>query len=238
MPARLILIILTVVVLCPCGLMAFHLFSWILKRKFLFLLTFGINIHPLRLVIYQMTPQEFETLILPHADVLYNTALRLTQNVKDAEDLIQEVFFKAYRSKHQFQIGTNAKAWLFKILINTHISKYRKHAKEPKISGYDDVEEFSMYSQVHDRSTQPKDSPEEILDRFLAADIYKAIDKLPETFRSVVLLVDIEGFSYKEAADILDVPVGTVMSRLFRSRKLLQRYLWDYAKEHGYVNTE
>ena len=183
-----------------------------------------------------MTAKEFEAQALPHAESLYHTALRLTRNPSDAEDLVQEVFFKAFRSLHQFESGTNARAWLFKILMNTHISSYRKQAKDPTMGGYDDVEEFSLYSQVHDRATSLTDTPEGILDKFLDADIRKAIDTLPDAFRDVVMLVDIEGFSYKEASDILEVPVGTIMSRLFRSRKLLQKALWEYAVEYGYVS--
>lgn len=182
-----------------------------------------------------MTPKEFEDQALPHAESLYNTALRLTRNPPDAEDLVQEVFYKAFRSLNQFQSGTNVRAWLFKILMNTHISQYRKSSKNPTLGGYDDVEEFSLYSQVHDRASSPTDSPSDILDRFLEQDIKNAIDKLPEQFRDVVMLVDVEGFAYKEAAEILETPVGTVMSRLFRGRKVLQKYLWEYAVEYGYV---
>lgn len=182
-----------------------------------------------------MTPNEFEVQALPHAESLYNTALRLTRNPADAEDLVQEVFYKAFRAANQFESGTNVRAWLFKILMNTHISQYRKNSKDPTMGGYDDVEEFSLYSQVHDRATAPNDSPAAILDRFLEQDIKAAIDKLPEQFRDVVMLVDVEGFAYKEAADILETPVGTVMSRLFRGRKVLQKYLWEYAVEYGYV---
>jgi RNA polymerase sigma-70 factor (ECF subfamily) len=182
-----------------------------------------------------MTAKEFEAQALPHTESLYNTALRLTHNTSDAEDLVQEVFYKAFRSINQFQPGTNMRAWLFKILVNTHISLYRKTSKDPPVSGYDDVEEFSLYSQVHSRAGSLSDSPAGILDRFLEKDIRAAIDKLPEPFREVVMLVDIEGFSYKEASDILETPVGTIMSRLFRSRKLLQKYLWEYAVEYGYV---
>ena len=182
-----------------------------------------------------MTGKEFEVQALPHAESLYNTALRLTRNPSDAEDLVQEVFYKSFRSINQFEVGTNMRAWLFKILVNTHISQYRKTSKDPSVAGYDDIEEFSLYSQVHSRSSSLNDAPEGILDRFLDEDIRKAIDKLPDQFKDVVMLVDIEGFSYKEASDILDIPVGTIMSRLFRSRKLLQKYLWEYAVEYGYV---
>lgn len=183
-----------------------------------------------------MTAKEFEAEALPHADALYHTALRLTRNDKDAEDLVQEVYYKAFRSIQQFEPGTNMKAWLFKILMNTHISQYRRNAKNPAATGYDDVEEFSLYNQIHSRATSLSDSPSSVLDRFLARDIQKAIDDLPETFRDVVMLVDVEGFSYQEASEVLNIPVGTVMSRLFRGRKILQKELWEYAVEYGYVN--
>lgn len=182
-----------------------------------------------------MTATEFESQALPHTESLYNTALRLTRNSSDAEDLVQEVFYKAFKSIDQFEPGTNLRAWLFKILVNTHISQYRKSSKDPTAAGYDDVEEFSIYSQVHSRAESISDTPDGVLDRFLEQDIMTAIEKLPQQFKDVVMLIDVEGFSYKEAADILDVPVGTIMSRLFRSRKLLQKYLWEYAVEYGYV---
>ncbi len=182
-----------------------------------------------------MTAHEFETQALPHTESLYNTALRLTRNPADAEDLVQEVFYKAFRSIDQFEPGTNLRAWLFKILVNTHISQYRRSSKDPTASGYDDVEEFSMYSQVHSRAESLTDSPDSVLNQFLEKDIRNAIERLPEAFRDVVLLIDVEGFSYQEAADILNVPVGTIMSRLFRSRKMLQKFLWEYAVEYGYV---
>lgn len=183
-----------------------------------------------------MTSKEFEEQALPHSDSLYHTALRLTHNTNDAEDLVQEVFYKSFRSIKQFEPGTNMKAWLFKIMMNTHISQYRKNSRNPASAGYDDVEEFSLYNQVHSRATSLSDTPASILDRFLAKDIQNAIDDLPDQFRDVVMLVDVEGFSYQEASDILGIPPGTVMSRLFRGRKILQKELWEYAVEYGYVN--
>ncbi len=183
-----------------------------------------------------MTAKEFEEQALPHSDSLYHTALRLTHNPNDAEDLVQEVFYKSFKSINQFEPGTNMKAWLFKILVNTHISQYRKNSRNPAAAAYEDIEEFSLYNQVHSRATSLSDSPASILDRFLAKDIQNAIDDLPDQFRDVVMLVDVEGFSYQEAADILEIPVGTVMSRLFRGRKILQKELWEYAVEYGYVN--
>ena len=183
-----------------------------------------------------MTAQEFEKQAMPYADSLYGTALRLTRNPADAQDLVQEVYYKAFRSIKQFEAGTNLRAWLFKILMNTHISQYRKTSKDPAKTAYDDVGEFSLYGQVHDRAASISETPEGILERFLDEDIRKAIDRLPDTFREVVMLIDIEGFSYKEAAEILDIPVGTIMSRLFRSRKILQKVLWEYALEYGYVS--
>lgn len=182
-----------------------------------------------------MTSKDFEKQALSHTESLYNTALRMTHNPQDAEDLVQEAFYKAFRSIHQFEEGTNLRAWLFKILVNTHISQYRKNAKDPATAGYDDVEEFSLYSQVRSRAASPDDTPADILNQFLDKDIRAAIQALPQQFKDVVTLVEIEGFSYQEAADILSVPVGTIMSRLFRGRKLLQKSLWEYAVEYGYI---
>ncbi len=182
-----------------------------------------------------MTEKDFSAQALSHAESLYNTALRMSRNAQDSEDLVQDTFYKAFRSLKQFQEGTNFRAWLFKILVNTYISKYRKATKEKGTSGYDDVEEFSLYGQVHNRLETPTDTPSQMLDRFLSEDIKKAIDRLPDVFREVVLLVEIEGFSYQEAADMLETPVGTIMSRLFRGRKILQKSLWDYAVDYGYV---
>ena len=162
--------------------------------------------------------KEFAELIEPHLSSLYNTALRMTHNQHDAEDLVQDTLYKAYRALDQFQKNTNFRAWIFRILVNTFITSYRKAVREPQKVSYDDMEEF--------------------LENLFDDDVKEALDNLPYQFRLVVLLCDVEGFSYNEIAEIIDAPLGTVMSRLYRGRKLLQRHLWNYAKERGYISDE
>lgn len=181
------------------------------------------------------TKQEFETLALAHLDPLYSAALRLTKNERDAEDLVQDTCMRAYRFFDKFERGTNMKAWLFKILTNTFINKYRRKVKERS------VVEGSEREAVHERfvsrdNTDFAANPEQYLfDRLLSDDVLRAIDALPIDFRLVVILADLQEFSYKEIAEILECPVGTVMSRLFRGRKLLQKTLRDYAQGAGVV---
>jgi len=177
------------------------------------------------------TKQEFEALVLEQLDPLYAAALRLTKNDRDAEDLVQDTCMRAYRFFDKFERGTNLKAWLFKILTNTFINRYRRKAKERN------VVEGSEREAVHERfvSRDASDlaaNPEQYLfDRLLSEDVLRAIDLLPIDFRMAVILADLQEFSYKEIADILDCPVGTVMSRLFRGRKLLQKTLQHYGVE-------
>lgn len=179
------------------------------------------------------TKQEFEALALAHLDPLYSAALRLTKNERDAEDLVQDTCMRAYRFFDKFERGTNMKAWLFKILTNTFINKYRRKVKERS------VVEGSEREAVHERfvsrdNTDFAANPEQYLfDRLLSDDVLRAIDALPIDFRLVVILADLQEFSYKEIAEILECPVGTVMSRLFRGRKLLQKTLRDYAQGSG-----
>ena len=179
------------------------------------------------------TKQEFEALALAHLDPLYSAALRLTKNERDAEDLVQDTCMRAYRFFNKFERGTNMKAWLFKILTNTFINKYRRKVKERS------VVEGSEREAVHERfvsrdNTDFAANPEQYLfDRLLSDDVLRAIDALPIDFRLVVILADLQEFSYKEIAEILECPVGTVMSRLFRGRKLLQKTLRDYAQGSG-----
>ena len=178
---------------------------------------------------------EFEAMALEHLDSLYSTAMRMTRNRADAEDLVQDTYLKAFRFFDQFKIGTNFKAWLFKILKNTYINKFRKQSKQPQAVDFDDVEMFYdqlSQDQVIKFSTSPD---EEVFNNFLAQDVRKAIEELPSEFKMAVILSDIEGFSYKEVAEIIGRPVGTVMSRLYRGRKLLQKLLWEYAKNLGYL---
>jgi len=180
----------------------------------------------------------FEQEALKHLDALYRTALRMTRNPQDAEDLVQETYLRAYRFFDQFQPGTNLRAWLFKILTNSYINTYRKASAEPRNTSLEDTEEFSLYHQMA-REMQTGslgwDVEAQVLDRFAEADIREAIEKLPEAFRMTVLLADVEGFSYKDIAEITGVSKGTVMSRLFRGRRLLQKALWERARAAGFA---
>jgi RNA polymerase sigma-70 factor (ECF subfamily) len=180
----------------------------------------------------------FEQEALKHLDALYRTALRMTRNPQDAEDLVQETYLRAYRFFDQFQPGTNLRAWLFKILTNNYINSYRKAANEPKNTSLDDTEEFSLYHQMArdlPSGSLGWDVEAEVLDRFAEEDIREAIEQLPAAYRMTVLLADVEGFSYKEIAEITGVSKGTVMSRLFRGRRLLQKALWERARGAGFA---
>jgi RNA polymerase sigma-70 factor (ECF subfamily) len=180
----------------------------------------------------------FEQEALQHLDALYRTALRMTRNPQDAEDLVQETYLRAYRFFDQFQPGTNLRAWLFKILTNSYINMHRRTAAQPKNTSLEETEEFSLYDQMsRDRQDGSVgwEVETEVLDRFAEADIREAIENLPEAFRMTVLLADVEGFSYKEIAEITGVSKGTVMSRLFRGRRLLQKALWDRARAAGFA---
>ncbi len=180
--------------------------------------------------------ERFEREALPLLDSLYGGALRLTRNPADAEDLLQETMLRAYRSWDRFEPGTNLKAWLFRIMTNAYINVYRKRQREPRKVPADDVEEFDLYRELKDHDPQFAVTPETIvLDRLVDTDIIEAIDDLPEQFRLAVVLSDVEGFSYAEMAEIMDVPMGTVMSRLHRGRKALQKRLWDIARDRGIV---
>ena len=177
----------------------------------------------------------FEAAAMPFVDALYNTAYRMTRNSEDAEDLVQETYLKAYKYYDKFSEGTNFKAWLFKIMKNTFINNYRKKQQVPPQSDFNDIED-SFESQVSDQHKRKIQDPEEqLLENVLDEDVQKALDELPPDYRMVVLLADLEGFSYKEIAEILDVPVGTVMSRLYRGRRLLEHEMLNYAHDHGYI---
>ena len=178
---------------------------------------------------------DFEAVAMPFVDSLYNTAYRMARNSEDAEDLVQETYLKAYKYYDKFQEGTNLKAWLFKILKNTFINSYRKRQQAPPESDFSEIED-SFESLVSEEVTRKSKSPEEeFLANVLDEDIQQALVALPDDFRMVVLLADLEGFSYKEIAEILGVPVGTVMSRLYRGRRLLESAMLKYAREHGYL---
>ena len=177
----------------------------------------------------------FEEQAMEHMSSLYTAALRMTRNAADAEDLVQETYLKAYKYYDKFEEGTNLKAWLFKILKNTFINSYRKKQQAPPKADFADIEE-SFETIVRDDSGQQARTPEEeLLEKVLDEDVQHAIEELPHDYRMVVLLADLEGFSYKEIADILEIPVGTVMSRLYRGRRLLEEALLKYARGHGYI---
>jgi len=176
----------------------------------------------------------FETEALGFLDALYRTALRMTRSEADAEDLVQETYIRAFRFREQFTPGTNLKAWLFRILTNTFINTYRRRQTQPEFTELDGVDEFSLYKRMSDlRTSSGAGNPEtEFLDGVVDSEVKDALGDLPEKFRQVVLL-DVEGFSYKEIAEMLDIPIGTVMSRLHRGRKFLQKRLLDLAQQRG-----
>jgi RNA polymerase sigma-70 factor (ECF subfamily) len=175
--------------------------------------------------------REFQTEALPHADLLYNYALRTTFNPADAEDLVQETFFKAFRFWDSYEKGTNIRAWLFRIMKNAYINRYRKEKKEPDFTEYDEAEN-PLFGESAAEST---DLQEALNNTLLDDDVAKALSELPDEFRTVVILCDIEEMTYEEVAEFLDCPIGTVRSRLHRGRKLLRSRLLDYAKRRGYV---
>ena len=171
---------------------------------------------------------EFGVLAIQYMDSFYNTALRMTGNEVEAQDLVQDAYLRAFRFFDKFEKGTNFKAWLFKIIRNIYINKYRKEIKMPQMMDVSDAEAIGFLSET--------DTPEILIfDDLIDDDITKALDSLPDDFRLTLIMSDLEGFSYKEIADILDCPIGTVMSRLYRGRRLLRKNLHEYAKEHGYL---
>jgi RNA polymerase sigma-70 factor, ECF subfamily len=176
----------------------------------------------------------FERDALPMLPSLYAAALRLTRNPADAEDVVQETFLRAYRGFAGFQEGTNLKAWLYRILTNTFINAYRKKKRQPTEVLEDELPDWYLYDQLGGEGTVAS-AESTVLEAIPDEDVRQALDSLPEAFRMAVWLVDVEGFSYKEAADILDVPIGTIMSRLHRGRKALEKRLWNKVKERGLV---
>jgi RNA polymerase sigma-70 factor (ECF subfamily) len=173
---------------------------------------------------------------LEHLDALYRTALRMTHNPQDAEDLVQDTLVRAYRFYDRYQPGTNLRAWLFKILTNTYINSYRRRQARPPESSLEDAGEFFLYHQLAAQQAGSIDQVEDtVLDRLGADAIQRAIDRLPPQFRTAVQLADVEGLSYAEIAEATGVAKGTVMSRLFRGRRLLQRALWEQAQMAGYT---
>ncbi len=177
--------------------------------------------------------KEFEKEAVPHMDALYNFGLKLTGDSDDASDLLQETYLKAFRFFDKFETGTNCKAWLFSIMKNTFINSYRKQSKEPDKVDYEEIENF--YENIKISSTDDAHLEKEIFDNLLDDELSEAISELPEDFRTVVILCDIEGYSYEEIADFIDIPVGTVRSRLHRARKMLFTRLHKYAENKGYM---
>ncbi|MST34559.1 sigma-70 family RNA polymerase sigma factor [Acidimicrobiaceae bacterium USS-CC1] len=187
-----------------------------------------------------MAEQEtFADQAMPYMGSLYTAALRMTRNPSDAEDLVQETYLKAYRAFGGFQEGTNLKAWLYKILTNTFINSYRSRKRRPEQTELDEVEDLYLYRRLGglEAVSASRSAEEEVLEHFTDGDVKAAVESLPEQFRMAVLLADVEGFSYKEIAEILDVPIGTVMSRLHRGRKALQKALHDLGVRRGLVET-
>jgi RNA polymerase sigma-70 factor (ECF subfamily) len=180
---------------------------------------------------------KFSELAMEHMPSLYTAALRMTRNPSDAEDLVQETYLKAYRAFNSFQEGTNLKAWLYRILTNTYINSYRAKKRRPEESDVDDLENFYLYRHLGGLAgaSVGRSAEDQVLDHITETEVKDAIEALPEQFRMAVLLGDVEGFSYKEIAEILDVPIGTVMSRLHRGRRALQKRLYEFGRQRGLV---
>jgi RNA polymerase sigma-70 factor, ECF subfamily len=186
--------------------------------------------------------KDFSDAAFPYMNEIYAAALRMTRNPAAAEDLSSETFAKAWKSFHQFEKGTNMRAWLYRILTNTYINEYRKkvrHGTPVDIDQYDNADEFYIYNKLSHHTPQKNGDPaQEVLAKFAEQDILRAMDNLPEGYRETVILSDLQGLTYDEIAKTLDIPIGTVRSRLNRGRRALQKALWDEAVRSGYVTEE
>lgn len=179
---------------------------------------------------------EFKAEAFPHKDILFNFALRTTGDKDDAHDLLQETFMKAFRFWDKYEKGTNIRAWLFRIMKNSYINRYRKETREPGMVDYDDVENF--YDLIRDDGTDSNDLQKRMFSNMLSDEVTEALQSLPEDFRTVVILCDIEGLMYDEISEFLNCPIGTVRSRLHRGRKMLEEKLYDYAKDRGIITDD
>jgi RNA polymerase sigma-70 factor (ECF subfamily) len=181
----------------------------------------------------------FTDVAMEHMPGLYSAALRMTRNPADAEDLVQETYLKAYRAYASFEEGTNLRAWLYRILTNTYINSYRAAKRRPEVTDVEDVEDLYLYKRMSGPggSQAGRSAEDEALDRFTDEDVKGALEELPDAFRMAVLLADVEGFSYKEIAEITEVPIGTVMSRIHRGRRALQKALHNVAETRGLVGS-
>jgi RNA polymerase sigma-70 factor, ECF subfamily len=181
--------------------------------------------------------EQFTTDAMQYAPQLFSTALRMTRNRLDAEDLVQETYIKGWRSFHTFQEGTNLRAWLFRIMTNTYINKYNAKKRKGTEVELDDVEELFLYKRLGsiDQSQLSSSAEDQMLDLFTDDEVKGALESLPDDFRMPVLLSDVDGFSYKEIAEMLEIPIGTVMSRLHRGRKAMQKMLYEYARDRGLI---
>ena len=171
---------------------------------------------------------------MPLMDGLYSAAMRMTRNAADAEDLVQETYLKAFNAYERFEAGTNLKAWMYRILTNSYINAYRKKQRRPDESDIDDIEDLYLYRRLGgaESAVLSRSAEDQLLEMFGEDEVKLALEDLPEHYRMPILLADVEGFAYKEIAEILDVPIGTVMSRLHRGRKQLQKRLYSFAEEH------
>jgi len=181
--------------------------------------------------------EQFTSDVMQYAPQLFSTALRMTRNRSDAEDLVQETYVKGWRSFHTFEEGTNLRAWLFRIMTNTYINKYNAKKRKGTEVELDDVEELFLYKRLGsiDQSQLSSSAEDQMLELFTDDEVKGALESLPEDFRIPVLLSDVDGFSYKEIAEMLEIPIGTVMSRLHRGRKAMQKMLYEYARERGLI---